>query len=88
VREFVRRGVIIRTIINNLTFDGSTTEPMAQAVRDSLIAFMAAMAQPKRRPLRKRSEPVSSMPRQMTTALSFVAVSQLIIGRAIRLPST
>jgi putative DNA-invertase from lambdoid prophage Rac len=45
VREFVRRGVVIRTIINNLTFDGSTTEPMAQAVRDSLIGFMAAMAQ-------------------------------------------
>jgi putative DNA-invertase from lambdoid prophage Rac len=45
VREFVRRGVIIRTIINNLTFDGSTKEPMAQAVRDALIGFMAAMAQ-------------------------------------------
>jgi putative DNA-invertase from lambdoid prophage Rac len=45
VREFVRRGVIIRTIINNLTFDGSTTEPMAMAVRDALIGFMAAMAQ-------------------------------------------
>ena len=45
VREFVRRGVIVRTIINNLTFDGSTTEPMAQAVRDALIGFMAAMAQ-------------------------------------------
>jgi putative DNA-invertase from lambdoid prophage Rac len=45
VREFVRRGVIVRTIINNLTFDGSTAEPMAQAVRDALIGFMAAMAQ-------------------------------------------
>jgi putative DNA-invertase from lambdoid prophage Rac len=45
VREFVRRGVVIRTVINGLTFDGSTKEPMAQAVRDSLIAFMAAMAQ-------------------------------------------
>jgi putative DNA-invertase from lambdoid prophage Rac len=45
VREFVRRGVIIRTVINGLTFDGSTKEPMAQAVRDALIGFMAAMAQ-------------------------------------------
>jgi putative DNA-invertase from lambdoid prophage Rac len=45
VREFIRRGVIVRTVINGLTFDGATKDPMAQAVRDSLIAFMAAMAQ-------------------------------------------
>lgn len=43
--EFMRRGVIIRTVINGLTFDGATTEPMQQAVRDALIAFMAASAQ-------------------------------------------
>ena len=41
----VRRGIIIRTVINGLTFDGSSKDPMTQAVRDSLIAFMAAMAQ-------------------------------------------
>jgi DNA invertase Pin-like site-specific DNA recombinase len=45
IREFIRRGVIIRTVINGLTFDGSSKDPMTQAVRDSLIAFMAAMAQ-------------------------------------------
>ena len=45
IRNFIRRGIIIRTVINGLTFDGSSTDPMAQAVRDSLIAFMAAMAQ-------------------------------------------
>ena len=45
IREFIRRGVIIRTVINGLTFDGSSKAPMTQAVRDSLIAFMAAMAQ-------------------------------------------
>ncbi len=45
IREFIRRGVIIRTVINGLTFDGSRKDPMNQAVRDSLIAFMAAMAQ-------------------------------------------
>ena len=28
-----------------MTFDGSTTDPMQQAVRDALIAFMAATAQ-------------------------------------------
>lgn len=45
IREFMRRGVVIRTVINNLTFDGTTKEPMQQAVRDALIGFMAATAQ-------------------------------------------
>jgi putative DNA-invertase from lambdoid prophage Rac len=45
IREFMRRGVVIRTVINNMTFDGSTTDPMQCAVRDALIAFMAATAQ-------------------------------------------
>ncbi len=45
IREFMRRGVIIRTVINGLTFDGATTDPMQQAVRDSLIAFMSALSQ-------------------------------------------
>lgn len=44
IREFMRRGVVIKTVIN-MTFDGSTTDPMQQAVRDALIAFMAATAQ-------------------------------------------
>jgi putative DNA-invertase from lambdoid prophage Rac len=41
----MRRGVIIRTVINNMTFDGSTNDPMQCAVRDALVAFMAATAQ-------------------------------------------
>ncbi len=45
IREFMRRGVVIKTVINGMTFDGATTDPMQQAVRDALIAFMAAMAQ-------------------------------------------
>ena len=45
IREFIRRGGIVRTVINGLTFDGATKDPMQQAVRDSLIAFMAATAQ-------------------------------------------
>ena len=45
IREFMRRGVIIRTVINNMTFDGATTDPVQMAVRDALIAFMAATAQ-------------------------------------------
>lgn len=45
IRHFMRQGVIIRTVINNMTFDGATTDPIQQAVRDALIAFMAATAQ-------------------------------------------
>lgn len=45
IREFMKRGVVIRTVINGLVFDGATQDPMQQAVRDALIAFMAATAQ-------------------------------------------
>jgi len=45
IREFMRRGIIIKTVINSMVFDGSTKEPMQQAVRDALIAFMAAAAE-------------------------------------------
>jgi len=45
IRELMRRGVIVRTIINGMVFDGATKDPMQQAVRDALIGFMAAAAQ-------------------------------------------
>jgi putative DNA-invertase from lambdoid prophage Rac len=45
IREFMRRGVVIKTVINGMTFDGATIDPMQCAVRDALIAFMAATAQ-------------------------------------------
>jgi DNA invertase Pin-like site-specific DNA recombinase len=41
----MRRGVVVRAVINNMTFDGATKDPMQQAVRDALTAFMAATAQ-------------------------------------------
>ena len=45
IREFMRRGVVVRTVINAMTFDGATKDPVQAAVRDALIAFMAATAQ-------------------------------------------
>lgn len=45
IRHFMQKGVVIRTVINNMTFDGATADPMQRAVRDALIAFMAATAQ-------------------------------------------
>src|SRR2546423_15480934 len=44
IREFMRRGVVIRTVINGITFDGATKDAMQCAIRDALIAFMAATA--------------------------------------------
>lgn len=41
----MRDGVIVKTVINRMVFDGTTTDPVQQAVRDALIAFMAATAE-------------------------------------------
>lgn len=45
IREFIRRGVTVRTIINGMIFDGQARDPMSAAVRDALIGFMAAMGE-------------------------------------------
>ena len=45
IREFMRRGVVVKTVINAMVFDGATQDPIQQAVRDALIGFMAATAQ-------------------------------------------
>lgn len=45
IREFLKRGVTVRTLINGMVFDGSPADPMAKAVRDALIGFMAAMGE-------------------------------------------
>src|SRR5262245_47776512 len=33
IRQFMREGVVIKTVINAMTFDGSTRDPIQQAVR-------------------------------------------------------
>ena len=45
IREFMKRGIVLRTVINGLVFDGATKYPMQLAVRDALIGFMAALSQ-------------------------------------------
>jgi len=45
IREFIRRGVTVRTVINGLVFDGATKDAMQAAVRDALVGFLAATAQ-------------------------------------------
>ena len=54
----MRDGVVIKTVINGMIFDGQTKDPIQQAVRDALIAFMAAMAEARRQsPPKKLSGP-------------------------------
>lgn len=45
IRHFMKNGVTVRTVINNMKFDGATRDPVQQAVRDALIGFLAATAQ-------------------------------------------
>jgi DNA invertase Pin-like site-specific DNA recombinase len=39
------KGVVVKTVIYGLVFDGATKDSMQKAVRDALIAFMAATAE-------------------------------------------
>jgi putative DNA-invertase from lambdoid prophage Rac len=45
IRHLMAEGVVVKTVINAMVFDGSTTDPVQKAVRDAMIAFMAATAQ-------------------------------------------
>ena len=45
IREFMKMGVTVKTVINDMTFDGATNDPMQMAMRDAMISFMAANAQ-------------------------------------------
>jgi putative DNA-invertase from lambdoid prophage Rac len=45
IRHLMAEGIIVKTVINAMVFDGSTTDPIQKAVRDAMIAFMAATAQ-------------------------------------------
>lgn len=45
IRHFIRSGVTVQTVINRMAFDGTTANPVQQAVRDALIGFLAATAQ-------------------------------------------
>lgn len=45
IRHFMRDGVIIKTVINRMVFDGATKDPIQQAVRDAPIASMAGTAE-------------------------------------------
>jgi putative DNA-invertase from lambdoid prophage Rac len=45
IREFMNRGVVIKTLIHGTVFDGAAKDAITKAVRDSLLDFMAATAE-------------------------------------------
>jgi DNA invertase Pin-like site-specific DNA recombinase len=45
IRHFILKGVTIRTVIGRMVFDGSTVDPIQMAIRDAMVAFLAATAQ-------------------------------------------
>jgi putative DNA-invertase from lambdoid prophage Rac len=42
ISDFMKQGVVIKTLINAMTPDGATKDPVQKAVGDALIGFMAA----------------------------------------------
>ena len=45
IRIFLDRGVSIKTVINQMTFDAKPKDAMAKAIRDAMLSFMSAMAE-------------------------------------------
>jgi hypothetical protein len=80
IREFMRRGVVIRTVINGMVFDGATQDPMQQAVRDALIAFMRPLPRHRPRQPRRRNGLAFSTLRKTTTARNSGAASRASTG--------
>ena len=68
IRVLMQRGVIIKTIINGMTFDGATRDPIQMAVRDALIGFMAATAQAQAEATKKAQEAGIKMARESADA--------------------
>ena len=64
IRLLMRRGVVIKTIINAMTFDGATRDAMQAAVRDALIGFMAATAQAQAEALKEAQKAGIKMARE------------------------
>lgn len=64
IRLLMRRGVVIKTIINGMTFDGATKDAMQAAVRDALIGFMAATAQAQAEALKEAQKAGIKMARE------------------------
>jgi DNA invertase Pin-like site-specific DNA recombinase len=80
-------GIIVKTVINTMVFDGSTTDPSQKAVRDAMIAFMAATARAQAEPPRQRRTLVSPMRSSSSSAAARGEISgqeAFVHPRAVR----
>jgi hypothetical protein len=77
----MRRGVVIRTVINGITFDGATKDAMQCAIRDALIAFMAATAQAQAEAMAQRAG-TGKRPRAICEASR--PVRQRLLSRSVQ----
>jgi len=65
----MNRGVVVKTVIHTMTFNGATDDPIAMAVRDALIAFMVATAQAQAEATRWRRRRASRRQRNATMSI-------------------
>jgi hypothetical protein len=97
IREFMRRGGRVQTVINGLVFDRGTKDPMQQAVRDTLIGFMAALSQAQAEATKESQRAGTQGPRRptliiaagirLTRGTSSITFSRCWARRRIRRPS-
>ena len=81
IQEFMRRGVVVRTVINGLTFDGSARDPMQQAVRDALIGFLAATAQSNAEAIKEAQRGGIELAKKMERMIQLEQKRLLLVGR-------
>lgn len=54
IQAFMKGGIVVRTVINGLVFDGATKDPMQMAVRDALTSSSPTAAPSFSGPIRSR----------------------------------
>ncbi|MEZ5673815.1 MAG: recombinase family protein [Thalassovita sp.] len=54
IRHFMRQGVVVKTVINGMTFDGATQDPMQEAVRTLIAPSWQRQHRHRRKPRRGR----------------------------------
>ena len=45
ISQFIKSGITIKKVINNMVFDAKPVDAISKALRDSMLSFMSAMAE-------------------------------------------
>jgi hypothetical protein len=84
IQKFMKKGVVIRTVINGFTFDGSTKDPMQKAVRDALIGSWQRWHRLRQRARRMLRGPGLLTPKRATPVLTGGANRRSPVSRCAR----